>query len=329
MDPLRRALLGSFAAVAFMPFASPAVAQPSGSLKIGSLKFGTVNWLLDTIAGERIDSRVGVEIERLELASNQALTIALQAGSVDMIVSDWLWAMRQRAEGDSLRFRPYSSALGALMVPREQGFRSLADLKGKRLGVAGSALDKSWLLLRAFSRNTLHADLAEIVEPIYGAPPLLSEQLRLGRLDGVLTFWNFAARLDAAGYQPLIDMKDVMTGLGVTPSPPLVGFVWREELLRARPDQVAGFFRAVSGANEVLRTGDAPWERLRPVMGIETDIEFRRLKDYFRAGIPTLWGEAETRAAERLFGILGELGGQQLVGPRTRFDPSLFWAPKA
>jgi NitT/TauT family transport system substrate-binding protein len=218
--------------------------------------------------------------------------------------------------------------LGALMVPRDKGFTSLADLKGKRLGVAGSPLDKSWLLLRAFSRNTLHADLAEIAEPIYGAPPLLSEQLRLGRLDGVLTFWNFAARLEAAGYQPLIDMVDVLTGLGVTPSPPLVGFVWREELLRTKPDQVARFFRAVSGANQILKAEDAAWERLRPAMGIESDAEFGRLKDYFRAGIPTPWGGAETQAAERLFGILSELGGPELVGPRTRFDPTLFWVPK-
>ena len=328
MDPLRRVLLGGFAALAVMPFASPGAAQILEPLKVGSLKFGTVNWLLDTIAGDKVDVREGVRIERVELASNQATTVALQAGAVDLIVSDWLWAMRQRAEGDSLLFRPYSNALGALMVTRDKGFTSLADLKGKRLGVAGSPLDKSWLLLRAFSRNTLHADLAEIAEPIYGAPPLLSEQLRLGRLDGVLTFWNFAARLEAAGYQPLIDMVDVLTGLGVTPSPPLVGFVWREELLRTKPDQVARFFRAVSGANQILKAEDAAWERLRPAMGIESDAEFGRLKDYFRAGIPTPWGGAETQAAERLFGILNELGGPELVGPRTRFDPTLFWVPK-
>jgi NitT/TauT family transport system substrate-binding protein len=329
MDPLRRALLGSFAAIGIMPLARRGMAQTSEPIKVGSLKFGTVNWLLDTIAGDKFDAREGVRIERLELASNQALTIALQAGSVDMIVSDWLWAMRQRAEGDSLRFRPYSNALGALMVPKDKRFTSLGDLKGKRIGVAGSALDKSWLLLRAYSRNKLHADLADIAEPVYGAPPLLSEQLRLGRLDGVLTFWNFAARLDAAGYQPLVDMIDVLTELGVTPSPPLVGFVWREALLSTKPEQVAGFFRAVSSANQILKTDDAAWERLRPVMGIGSDDEFGRLKEYFRAGIPTPWGPAETKAAERLFGILNELGGPELVGARTRFDSALFWVPKA
>jgi NitT/TauT family transport system substrate-binding protein len=329
VNPLRRALLGSVIALVFMPVASLWPARASQPLKVATLKFGTVNWLLDTIDGQNLDAKEEVSIERLELASNQALTVALQADAVDLIVSDWLWAMRQRAEGDSLLFAPYSSALGALMVPRGRGINSLADLKGRRLGVAGSALDKSWLLLRAFARDTTGNDLADIVEPIYGAPPLLSEQLKLGRLDGVLTFWNFAARLDAAGYQRLIDMADVMTSLGVTPSPPLVGFVWREALLRAKPDQVAAFFRAVSGANQVLKTEDTVWERLRPEMRPESEAEFQRLRDYFRAGIPNPWGEAETRAAERLFKILNELGGPQLVGPRTRFDPSLFWSPKA
>ena len=35
----------------------------------------------------------------------------------DVIVSDWLWVGRERTLGDDLVFYPYSSALGAVMVP--------------------------------------------------------------------------------------------------------------------------------------------------------------------------------------------------------------------
>jgi NitT/TauT family transport system substrate-binding protein len=59
-------------------------------------------------------------------------------------------------------------------------------------------------------------------------------------------------------------------------------------------------------------------------MRAETEAEFMRLRDYFRAGIPAPWTEAHTRAAERLFDILKELGGSALLGERTRFDPALF-----
>ena len=59
-------------------------------------------------------------------------------------------------------------------------------------------------------------------------------------------------------------------------------------------------------------------------MRVESEAEFVRLRDYFRAGIPAPWGEAQTGSAERLFAVLHGLGGAALVGPRTRFDPALF-----
>jgi NitT/TauT family transport system substrate-binding protein len=327
MTPSRRSLLAGAAAAA-VSAASRAPAEAGKALRIGTLKFGTVNWLLDTIEHERIGAGEGLAFERLELASTQALTVALQAGEVEMIVSDWLWAMRQRAEGDALLFSPYSSALGAVMV-REGAVPSLAALKGRQFGVAGGPLDKSWLLLRAYAIDRIGGDLAAVAEPIYGAPPLLSEQLKIGRLDAVLTFWHFAARLDAAGYQRLVDVADMMRALGAAPQPALVGFVWREALMTRKGDNVAAFFGAVAKANRLLADDDAPWERLRPAMRLESELEFRRLRDYFRAGIPAPWDGARTAAAERLFGILSRMGGTALVGARTRFDPTLFWSAKA
>jgi NitT/TauT family transport system substrate-binding protein len=119
-------------------------------------------------------------------------------------------------------------------------------------------------------------------------------------------------------------MADVVAALGVAPMPPLVGFVWRASLPEPQSKALAGFFRNVASSNEILGRSDAAWERLRPAMRVETEAEFARLRDYFRAGIPGPWGEPQTRAAERLFGILKDVGGASLVGERTRFDPALF-----
>jgi NitT/TauT family transport system substrate-binding protein len=296
---------------------------------VTTLKFGTVNWLLDTLAAEGLDEREGVQIVRQELASTQALTIALQAGDADFAVSDWPWAMRRRIDGEPFLFAPYSSALGSLMVGKDSKIEKLADLKGKKLGVAGGPLDKSWLLLRARAHAEVGGDIATMLEPVFGAPPLLSEQLRMGRVDAVLTYWNFAARLDAGGYRRLVDVSDIMVALGITPPPPLVGFVFRETMLASAESEVAGFFRAVAGANDILKSSDAAWERLRPSMQVKSDAEFTRLRDYFRAGVPAPWGEADLAAAQKLYGLLADLGGQEFVGPNPRFDPGLFWSPKA
>ena len=327
--PTRRSVLaGGAAAAALAGVGGVRPARAAAPLKIATLRFGTVNWLLDTLVAEGFDVREGVAIQRTDLASTQALTVALQANDVDLAVSDWPWAMRRRIDGENFMFAPYSSALGALMVRKESRIATFADLKGKKLGVAGGPLDKSWLLLRARAHDEVGGDIATMLEPVFGAPPLLSEQLRLGRIDAVLTYWNFAARLDAEGFVRMTDVTRVMADLGVTPPPPLVGFVWRETLTKTSSAQLSGFFRAVDAANATLKTSDAAWERLRPTMQVTSDAEFGRLRDYFRAGVPTPWGRAELAAAQKLYALFADLGGAEFVGPHPRFDPDLFWSPK-
>ena len=68
-------------------------------IRIGILQFGTVSWELDVIQHHNLDERYGFSLDIVPLASNQATTVALLAGDVDMIVSDWLWTSRQRAGG--------------------------------------------------------------------------------------------------------------------------------------------------------------------------------------------------------------------------------------
>jgi len=320
----RRTLLAA-GALAALPFQLQAA---SPKLRIGALKFGTLNWLIEAMNGEGVAAREGLDIEMVDFASGQATTVALQANDIDLIVSDWLWAMRRRTDGEDFRFAPFSNALGAVMAAADGPVKTLKDLRGRKLGVAGGALDKSWLLLRAYAKATLGKDLAEICEPVFGAPPLVNEQLALGRVDAVLTFWPFAARLDARGFKRLLDMNEVVQGLGITPTPPLVGFVWRERITAAKRASLDAFFRATVATNKILATSDEAWIKLRPLMQANSDAEFTRLRDYYRAGIPRNFGEAELTACRRLYQVLASIGGPELVGPKPGFDPALFGAQK-
>ncbi len=310
------------AALGVLPLPALAATSPAGTLKVATLKFGSLAWLLDTIAAEKLAEKAGVRIEPFEVATNQAGPIALLADEVDVMVSDWTWAMRQRSLGQALRFRPFSSTLGALMVPKD-GAKTLADLEGKRIGVAGSAIDKTWILLRAYSRKELGRDIAEITQPVFAAAPLVAEELRNGRIDACLNFWTYAARLEGAGFRPLLTADEIMTKLGIEPAPPLVGFIWKEETERAKAAELKAFFTAVEAGSGVLATSDAAFERLRPSMRAASDAEFFALKAYYRSGIPKPWGAAQTEAAERLFNLLVELGEKELVGG-TKFDAKLF-----
>ncbi len=175
-------------------------------IRIATQKTGTFAWELEILHAHGLDREADLAIETTELASTEAGKIALKGGSADLILSDWLWVARERALGDDLVFYPYSSTLGAVMVPANSPIKEIADLKGKKLGVAGGPLDKSWLLLQALARRS-GIDLKTQAEIAYGAPPLLAEKALQGETDATLTFWNFCAELEAKGMRRAIPME--------------------------------------------------------------------------------------------------------------------------
>ena len=320
----RRTLLSGAAALSFAPVFPGVLRAEAKPLKVASVKFGSLAWLLDTIKAEGLDKKHGLNLEVVEIANNQSSPIALYGGSADVVVSDWPWALRQRAMGEALKFSPFSGALGAVMVPENSDIRNLAGLKGKKLGVAGSAVDKSWILLRAYAKRTIGADLAEYAVPQYGAAPLLAEQMKDGRLDAVLNFWTFSARLAGGGFRRLIAMSDVMKALEIEPQPALVGFIWKEGTEASQGDAIRALLAAVAEGNSVLAKSEAAWERLRPQLKAASDAEFAALVAGYRSGIPGPWSNAEMKSAEKLMALLAEGGDTELVGNGTRFDPKLF-----
>ncbi|SMF60030.1 NitT/TauT family transport system substrate-binding protein [Tistlia consotensis] len=303
----------------------PAGAQADESVRVAVLKFGTVNWELDTVQAHGLDRANGIALEMLPLAGKSATSVSLQAGAVDMMVTDWVWVARQRAAGMAVSFLPYSTALGAVMVPSDSPVTSLADLAGRKLGVAGGPLDKSWLLLQALARRQDGLDLATAAEPVFGAPPLLNEQLIDGRLDAVVTFWPYAARLEARGYRRLLGVADILQALGFARDLPLVGYVFDERWAQEHPGRIEGFVEATAAARRLMAGSDAEWQRLRPLMQAEDDAVFRALRDGFRAGIPGPWGKAEQAEAARLFELLRRIGGPPLVGTAEHLPEGTFW----
>lgn len=320
----RRRLLasGAFAlAAAAVPIPLRAAGAP---LRLGSVKYGSLSWVIETIRALELEKKAGLEIEVIDVASNQAGPVALLANGADVIVSDWTWALRQRALGELLKFAPYSSALGSLVVPEKSDIKGLTDLEGKSLGVAGSAIDKSWLLLRAYTQKTLGRDIASFARPSFGAAPLLAEELRSGRIDANLNFWTHAARLTGSGFREILSMNDIMKNLGIDPVPSLVGFIWKEDYEASHSREIATLLKVVAEANAVLATDDSAWERLRPLVKPASDGEFQAIIAAYRAGIPKPWGPAELESARKLVDVLIDAGDVELMGHGTDFDAKLF-----
>lgn len=304
----------------------PTLAQALDKVRVGVLEFGTVNWELDVLKEHQLDTANGFELEIVPVASGDAATVALLGDAVDVVVTDWIWVAQQRAAGQEYALFPYSTAVGSMLASSKANIKTLADLKGKKLGVAGGAKDKSWLLVRAYAQQQDKIDLAKEAEIQYGAPPLLNEVMQKGELDAVLNFWNFAARLTDEGLQTVITVPQVLEGLGIQKDLPMIGWVFNDQWAKEHSAAANGFLTASYAAKAILKDSDAEWLRLRPRMKADKDSVFIALRDAFRAGIPACFGEQQQAAAGQTFKLLADLGGKDLVGDVKELPLGVFYS---
>jgi NitT/TauT family transport system substrate-binding protein len=295
------------------------------TVRIGVLKFGTVSWELDTIKHHQFDTANGIDLDVAYFAGEDATNVALLAGEIDVIVSDWLWVSRQRSEGGDLTLAPYSTAVGAIMVKQDSPVRGIADLKGKKTGVAGGPLDKSWLLIQALARRDHGIDLAAESEILFGAPPLMSEKAMQGELDAVLNFWHFCARLEANGFRRVVGADDAAKALGASGPVSALGYVFHDAWAQQDPQGAMGLVKASAAAKDLLAKSDEEWLRIAPIVRAEGR-ELEKLRDRYREGIPRRPIADEEADAGKLYHVLAEIGGEKLVGSAPEMASGTFWS---
>jgi len=317
-------LVYTLVAAATLALAPLAACEAAGTIRVAVQKTGTFAWELAVIRAHGLDKQADLAIEVTELASPEAGKIALRAGNADMMVSDWLWVSRERELGATLTFYPYSSALGAVMVQASSPIKSLADLKGRKLAVAGGPIDKSWMLLQAAAKQD-GIDLKSETTVVYGAPPLLTAKTLGGEMDATLNYWNFCAALEAKGFRRLAGIEDILPRLGAKGRIAMIGYVFDEGWAGANRDALGRFIAITRKAKEMLAFSDEEWEKIAPLTGASDATTLRVYRERYREGIPRRPMAEEEADARVLYRVLAKAGGRELVGPASELNAGTFY----
>lgn len=300
-----------------------APAQAADRIRLALQKTGTGAWEIAVAKAFGLDAQAGLDLVVTELATTDAGKIAIQSGAADIVISDWLWVARQRGDGAKLTFSPHSTAIGAVMT-KDKSIKNVADLAGKRLGVAGGPLDKSWLLLRAFALRQ-GVDLEKRATIVYGAPPLIAEKTAQGELDAALEFWNFAADLEARGLSRVIDLREVETALGAKAAPIVTGYVFDEGFAARDGQALARFLAVAEKAKHLITTSDAAWKIAAARIPTKDEATLALYRKRYAEGIPRRSVAEEKRDAAALYATLAAIGGPALVGKATSLPEGTFY----
>ncbi len=313
--------------LAFVSLNLFAVTNPSNEIKVGVLKFGTANWELKTTMDNGIDAKHNFKLNVVGLADKKANIAAFLGGEVDVILTDYIWVSRQRTEGADFVFIPHSKSVGGIIVGPSSNITSLNDLAGKKIGIAGGPVDKSWVILQAYAKSVHGLDVKKDVELVFGAPPLINEKLMSGEVDAVLNFWHWNARLKAKGMTELHSVANMLDEMGLNSNAPLLGWAFRESWANENDKLIRSFLDSSFETKGILLNDMSAWENLKAKMKADKDESlFKNLSTDYRAGIMTESSPSAAEAAKKTFAVMAEIGGKKLVGSSSTLDAGTFWS---
>jgi NitT/TauT family transport system substrate-binding protein len=161
---------------------------------------------------------------------------------------------------------------------------------------------------------------------VFAAPPLLNQQLTTARVDALLTYWHFAARMEAQGFRQLLDGKAILTGLGVKEAVPNLGYVFKESWATQHKTALTHFFSLTQQAKDKICTSAQTWQQIIPLTKAEDAPTQAKLRERYCAGRVTEWGSAQQQAAAHIYTLLRKLSHNKLTGDAETIQTGTFWA---
>jgi NitT/TauT family transport system substrate-binding protein len=265
--------------------AVPGAAQVK--LKLGDLAQSLNGIAVQAMKEQKFDQKHGLTVEYVTYPTLDGLFTAIRGKDVDVGFGGWTAFAQFRGQGIPVT-AIYSVGRGAtldVIVPQASPVKTLADLKGKKIGSYAGAAGTATVLFRVLTSKYFGFDSGKTGHLQYAAPGLLTALIEKGELDAALLFDPLAARAVVSGkFRSVANLGDVYKQQ--------VGedFLWivygtNEDAMKRSPEALTSFTRAWMESVHWVQAHPQIFTTYGKTLGFDTDegvrlLRERVLKDY-------------------------------------------------
>jgi NitT/TauT family transport system substrate-binding protein len=275
-----------------------------------------------------IDKKYGIAAEYKAYPTLDGLFTAIRGKDVDVGFGGWTAIAQFRGKGFpvTMIFPVGRGVTVDVIVPEASPIKSIADLKGKKVGSFAGAAGTATVLFRVIASKFHGFDPGKTSDLQFAGPGLLPALLDKGEIDAAVMFDPLAAKLEGSGkYRSIGNLADAYKA-GTGDDFLWIGYSTNDDFMKAEPEALTNFTRAWLEALEYVKAHPEVFEAYGKKYGLEP-AAIKLLRERVLADYTTTWNEATIESLRRFGTMANEVMGSGYLDSvpaaafSTRFDP--------
>jgi len=219
----------------------------------------------------------GLDVRPVTLSSSGPIMMALlMSGQADIVIAGAVAILRGIARGAPVVVVGGHLNRMSYALMTVKGVQSVADLKGKTIGITGIGGMGEFTVVESLRRHGLLKDRDFSVLNIEGGPAARIAALKAGKVQAVPLTPGQRVQAEKEGFTMLLDTREILTEI------PSTIVASTREFAGASPDKTVRFLRALDRANDLIRRDKEKAVALGIRHGLRGDIALeRKALDYY------------------------------------------------
>jgi ABC-type nitrate/sulfonate/bicarbonate transport system substrate-binding protein len=218
-----------------------------------------------------------LEVRPVILSTSGPIMMALlMSGQTDLVIAGAVAIVRGISRGAPVvGVSGYLNRISYALMSTK-GLKTVADLKGKTIGITGIGGMGEFTVVEALRRNGLVKDRDFTVLNIEGGPVARIAALKTGKVQAVPLTSGQRVQAESEGFTLLLDTREAL------PELPSTIVASTRDFANSNPDKVAKFLRALAKAMDLIRRDKDKAIALGKAQGLRGDITIeRKALDYY------------------------------------------------
>ena len=313
-------------AAAILAACGPASAQVK--VQLGDLAQSLNEVASRVIIDQKLDKKYGIAVEYRAYPTLDGLFTAIRGKNVDVGFAGWTAIAQFRSKGFPVTtiFPVGRGVTVDVIVPQNSPIKSIADLKGKKVGTFAGAAGTATVLFRVIASKLHGFDPGKTGDLQFAGPGLLPALLDKGEIDAAVMFDPIAAKLEGSGkYRSIGNLADAYKA--ATGDDFLwIGYSTNDDFMKREPEALKNFTRAWLDAVKYVKSHPEVFEAYGKKYGLKP-AAIALLRKRVVADYTTTWNDATIASLKRFAKLANQVMGKGYLDTvpaaafSTRFDP--------